>query len=303
MIIILLIIFAVVNSYKFSKPYNVPWVCQLDDIDVRDENNLGYIKSVFNRVPIIIFKNQEINSLEYYNFVKYFDKTHDENEYKYHPFEQDNLIRHVGLRDNSVTSEHSRYNNLWHMDMIGTGKLPNVVSSLYFENVPINGGETMFCNLENAYAKIDPVTKIDINHLVSVYDKSNIISPFMLDANGFRKLNHQKKLSDEIILRQPFVFYPNPEYTKKSILFSPFRFNNFEGLSSEQSWDLLDYIFIKYINTDDNTVSIKWEKNDLVIFNNRLLLHSSTASEVFKDESRFFKIIFLNTQVPIRGLN
>ena len=302
-IIILLLIQPVIYSYKFTKPYNVPWVCQLEDLDVKDSSNLDYITKVFERVPIVIFKNQKVTSLEYYNFVKKLDKTHDKNDNCYHPFESDNLIHHVGIRDNSVTSEHSKYNNLWHMDIVGSEFLPNVVSSLYFENVPIYGGETLFSNLETGYSKIDMDFKSYLNQLVSIYDKSRIIAPIMLDSNGFRKLDKHIKISEESSLRQPFIFYPNPSYTKKSILFSPFRFSHFEGLSSEQSWDLLDNIFSNYINTPDNTVSIKWDKNDLVIFNNRLLLHSSTTSEVFKDEKRFFKIIFLSTKVPINGVN
>jgi alpha-ketoglutarate-dependent taurine dioxygenase len=300
---IIILLFTLTYGYKFSKPYNVPWVCQLEGIDVKDTDNLDYITKVFERVPIIIFKNQEVTSLEYYDFVKNFDKTHDANDCSYHPFEADNLVEHVGLRDNSVSSEHSKYNNLWHMDIVGNEFPPNVVSSMYFEDVPFNGGDTLFSNLETGYSKIDIQMKTYLNQLVSIYDKSRIVAPFMLDTNGFRKLNKHIKPSEQYSLRQPFIFYPNPNYTKKSILFSPFRFSHFEGLSSEQSWDLLDNIFVNYINTIDNTVSIKWDKNDLVIFNNRLLLHSSTASEVFYNEKRFFKIIFLSTKVPINCVN
>ena len=64
----------------------------------------------------------------------------------------------------------------------------------------------------------------------------------------------------------------------------------------------MDYIFNEYINIPENVVSIKWSKDDLVIFNNRLLLHTSTPTEIyqhskqdFKDQNRNFKLIFLNT--------
>lgn len=298
MIIIILIIYlAKISCYTFSKPYKVSWACQLNDIDIIKD--IEYVKKVFERIPLIVLKNQNINSLEFYNFVKKFDDTHNFKEQIYHPFKKDLLISHVGLRDNTVTSEHSKYNNLWHMDMIGTGKLPCVVSSLHFTNVTSYGGETEFCNLENAYAKISMDEKLYLNKLVSIYDKSNIITDLLLDSNGFRKFNYENKINE--IIKQPFIFYPDPKYTKKSILFSPFRFSHFEGFSSEYSWDLLDHLFAKYINIPDNTISIKWSKNDIVLFKNRLLLHSSTPSEIYKDEYRAFKIIFLNTNVPINN--
>jgi alpha-ketoglutarate-dependent taurine dioxygenase len=185
------------------------------------------------------------------------------------------------------------------MDMVGTNKLPPVVCSLYFDHVPKNGGETIFNNLENGYSKIDMGLKKKLEKLISIYEID--IKPHNLDNNGIIKIN-KENIMDENIQKYPFIFYSDPLYIKKSILYSPFRFSHFEGHSFEYSWDLLDYIFSEYIMTGD-MIQIKSEINDLVIFNNRKLIHATTPTEIYKNEYRSFKTIFLETQTPIYGIN
>jgi alpha-ketoglutarate-dependent taurine dioxygenase len=179
------------------------------------------------------------------------------------------------------------------MDNVGKYELPNVISSLYFDQVPSSGGETLFANLLNSYAKIKNTDKIDFNNLIGNYENScvdiinNIYAP-----NGFRRLN---TIIPQNIIKTPLIFYPYSKYSVKSILFSPVRFINFDKYDEESSWDIMDYIFNKYINIPENVVSIKWSKDDLVIFNNRLLLHTSTPTEIYHHQDRNFKLVFLNT--------
>jgi alpha-ketoglutarate-dependent taurine dioxygenase len=290
--LILLLLLNIVTSYKFSTPYKVNWVGQFEDINIL--NNLNVCKNAFSKIPILIFKNQKITNSEFYNIVSLFDTSDTKKENIIHPYQRETDNLHIGICNN-LKSHSIDFNNVWHMDNIGKDYLPNVVSSLYFQKVPDIGGETIFANLLNAYAKINYNDRIDINNLISIYAKSDInIGNNIYAPNGFRRLN-KIITQDSNIIKYPFVYYPNIDYSLKSFLFSPIRFIKFEHHSEEQSWDILDHIFIKYINTPDNTVSIKWDTNDLVIFNNRLLLHTSTPTEIYNQQDRYFKVIFLNT--------
>jgi len=284
------IIMNMVNSYKFSLPYKVNWVGQFDDINIFD--NLEMCKNAFKSIPILIFKNQKLTNTQFYNFVSSFDETDKIKTDIIHPFKKDLINPHIGICENMKSSSID-YNNVWHMDNVGKYELPNVVSSFYFDQVPSVGGETIFANLLNAYANIKIKDRTEINYLNCIYEKSsfnivnNIYSP-----NGFRRLNN---LTQKNIIKSPLIFYPYPEYSTKSFLFSPIRFIKFDKYDEENSWDIMDHIFSKYINTDDNIVSIKWSTNDLVIFNNRLLLHTSTPTQLYNQQDRKFKVIFLNT--------
>lgn len=289
---LILLLLNIVNSYKFSTPYKVNWVGQFEDINIL--NNLNVCKNAFNKIPILIFKNQILSNSEFYNIVSSFDTSDAKKQSIIHPYQRENDNLHIGVCNN-LKSSSIDFNNVWHMDNVGKDYLPNVVSSLYFKKVPDNGGETIFANLLNAYAKIDYNDRIDINNLISIYGKTDLdISNNVYAPNGFRRLNNIIT-TDNNIIKYPFVYYPYNDYSLKSFLFSPLRFIKFEHHTEEQSWDILDYLFIKYINTPDNIISIKWDVNDLVIFNNRLLLHTSTPTEIYNHQDRLFKVIFLNT--------
>ena len=185
------------------------------------------------------------------------------------------------------------------MDNVGKFEIPNLVTSFYFETCPSVGGETLFANVLNAYTKINYNNRMDINSLIGLYDKENRIDYNEYDMNGIRRLNSFNSVNYKDILQIPFVIKPYVKSSLKSFLFSPIRFIKFQGFSEERSWDLVEHIFAKYINTPDNVVSIKWEPNDLVIFNNRLLIHSTTPTEIYSGENRFYKTIFLNSKIKI----
>lgn len=281
----------IVNSYKFTLPYKVNWVGQFDDIDVF--NNLEDCKEAFKSIPILIFKNQKLTNNQFFNFVSSFDESDKYKSSVIHPFKRDMINQHIGICENLKSSSIS-YNNVWHMDNVGKYDLPNIISSFYFDQVPSKGGETQFANLINAYSRIKIKDKMELNYLNAIYEKSNFnIANNTYAPNGFRRLN---KILAKDLIKAPLIFYPYNEYSLKSILFSPIRFIKFDKYDEENSWDIMDYIFMNYINIPDNVISIKWHPNDLVIFNNRHLLHTSTPTEIFNSEKRKFKVIFLNTQ-------
>lgn len=278
-----------VFSYEFNLPYKVNWVGEFDNINVFDEINT--CKNAFKNIPILIFKNQRLNKREYLDLVKKFDESDPFQNNIIHPFRKDSKIPQIGLCEN-LKSPSIDFNNVWHMDNVGKYELPNTITSFYFEQVPSKGGQTLFANLINAYNKIDFKDRRLINDLICVYESSFDVYENIYTSNGFRRINN---IQSERFIKLPLIHYPFNGCSQKSIIFSPVRFIKFENYDEEISWDIMDYIFTKYINTLDNIVSIKWENNDLVIFNNRLLLHSNTPAKIYIDQNRKFKVIFLNT--------
>ena len=52
-------------------------------------------------------------------------------------------------------------------------------------------------------------------------------------------------------------------------MLSPFRFVKFDKMSCSDSFDLYRELMSKNIVNKDNIVDVKWENNDLLIFNNK----------------------------------
>jgi alpha-ketoglutarate-dependent taurine dioxygenase len=119
-----------------------------------------------------------------------------------------------------------------------------------------------------------------------------IIDNTYYDYTGYNRVNmntvidtfmsHQTaNTGTTIIHREPLVIYTDECKNKKALMLSPFRFAKFDKLSCEDSYDLYREIMSKYILEKDNIVKIEWEMNDLLLFNNRKLIHSSSPSAVY----------------------
>lgn len=222
-----------------------------------------------------------------------------EQEKVLHPFRREPDAPHVSLREEDLGSEF-RWGLRWHMDLVGakSTKAPNLVSAFHFMDVPPQGGDTIFANLDMAYAKIPPPLKKELDTLNCIYcnDFTSLLK-YKLDSDGFRCLGPFPSTEQE---KDPVIqslVRKDKTVGKKRMFFNPVRFNCFEGWTSEESWEYMTYIFHTYVNTPANSVSVKWEKGDVAIFNNHAMIHTSTPWELYKGKGRRFRLTFLNSKV------
>jgi len=306
-------------SYSVSFPTykrNLAVITKTDIKLLTDYDKYELIK-LFNSVPLLLFKNQKINPAEYYEFCKLFDDKN--NNETIHPFEYSkvDVVPQIALRGNcyikdlhGVKDVYLKYSDpfknslVWHQDIVGHGTyLPPVVSSMYMIKTPTKGGNTLFASLEDAYDSIDSNIKDKIFDLKVIYSNTNTgMMNSYFDYTGYNRVkNNEIKIEKEesIITKEPLVVYSNYNRNRKSLMLSPFRFTKFDKMSCCDSFDLYREIMSKNVITKDNIVDIKWENNDLLIFNNRKLIHSSTPTLEYKDMERLYYSCFVGTKSPI----
>jgi len=306
-------------SYSVSFPTykrNLAVITKTDIKLLTDYDKYELIK-LFNSVPLLLFKNQKINPAEYYEFCKLFDDKN--NNETIHPFEYSkvDVVPQIALRGNcyikdlhGVKDIYLKYSDpfknslVWHQDIVGHGTyLPPVVSSMYMIKTPTKGGNTLFASLEDAYDSIDSNIKDKIFDLNVIYSNTNTgMMNSYFDYTGYNRIkNNEIKIEKEesIITKEPLVVYSNYNRNRKALMLSPFRFTKFDKMSCGDSFDLYREIMSKNVITKDNIVDIKWENNDLLIFNNRKLIHSSTPTLEYKDMERLYYSCFVGTKSPI----
>ena len=306
-------------SYSVSFPTykrNLAVITKTDIKLLTDYDKYELIK-LFNSVPLLLFKNQKINPAEYYEFCKLFDDKN--NNETIHPFEYSkvDVVPQIALRGNcyikdlhGVKDVYLKYSDpfknslVWHQDIVGHGTyLPPVVSSMYMIKTPTKGGNTLFASLEDAYDSIDSNIKDKIFDLKVIYSNTNTgMMNSYFDYTGYNRIkNNEIKIEKEesIITKEPLVVYSNYNRNRKALMLSPFRFTKFDKMSCGDSFDLYREIMSKNVITKDNIIDIKWENNDLLIFNNRKLIHSSTPTLEYKDMERLYYSCFVGTKSPI----
>ena len=307
------------HSYSISFPTYKRNYAVISKVDIKllsDYDKYELIK-LFNSVPMLLFKNQKINPAEYYEFCKLFDDKN--NNETIHPFEYSkvDVVPQIALRGNcyikdlhGVKDTYLKYSDpfknslVWHQDIVGQGRyLPPVVSSMYMIKTPSIGGNTLFASLEDAYDSIDSNIKDKIYDLKVIYSNANTgMMNTYFDYTGYNRVkSNEIKIEKEerIITKEPLVVYSNYNRNRKALMLSPFRFAKFDKMSCGDSFDLYREIMSKYVVTKNNIVEIKWENNDLLIFNNRKMIHSSTPTLEYKNMDRLYYSCFVGTKSPI----
>lgn len=323
-IIILIIIYFInySSSYTITFPSikrNYAIVSNINIKYMSDYDKMEFAR-LFNAVPLIMFKNQRINPIEYYEFCKLFDNLHT-NEI-IHPFENScvDIVPQISLRGNcyikdlhGIKDTYLQYSDpfkntlVWHQDIVGQGThLPPVLSSMYMIKSPPRGGNTLFASLEDAYDSIDKDLKNKLVELKVIYSnaKTGTMNTYF-DYTGYNRVRANEliiKNEETIISRAPLVVYSSSSRNRKSLMLSPFRFVKFDKMTSEDSFDLYRELMSKNIVNKDNIIDIKWENNDLLIFNNRKLIHTSTPTLEYKGNDRLYYSCFLGTKTPITSV-
>ena len=319
-------------SMKVSFPTFQKNLAVINNYDVKRANDYDKteLAKLFNAVPMLMFKNQNLTPKDFYEFCKVFDSKC--NNKVVHPFEYSKVdyVPQIAVRGNcyikdlyglkDITLKYSapfKNTAVWHQDLVGiSDHNPPVVSSMYMLNTPPVGGETMFASMETAYDNINSELKKEIKDYNVIYSNTNNADNVMntyYDYTGYNRINNNvnnvnndmpnTNKGTTIINREPLVIYTDEYKNKKALMISPFRFNKFDKMSCEDSYDLYRELMSKYILNKDNIVKIKWEMNDLLIFNNRKLIHSSSPSIEYENYERLYYSCFLGTDAPIIRCN
>lgn len=309
--------------YGFTIKYNhkVPFICEVHDIDVRKLNDaLIYdLKYLFRATPVLLFKNQHLTPQQQYEFCKLFDSKSTSNIV--HPF-QDTMIPscpQIALRGKGhiddvfdVTNktiqngQSFRFNKVWHQDLVGNRNyLPTVVSSMYMIETPKKGGSTYFASLEKGYENLKAnFNSFKIANLRCCYSAKHAMNVEM-DHTGYGRLDQYWNYNVEELMEiqehlvvQPFIMYPDERSQKKSIMLSPNKLYSFLGFTPQKSQEMMRDILNQCVLVDNNIGEIHYDRNDLLIFNNRRVMHSSSPTEEVEGK-RIFSLLFLDTKEKI----
>ena len=139
---------------------------QVSGIDLANisEADAGVLRNALIDRKALVFRDQPITSPQYLRFMNIFGET-----------VQEDLVPHEG-HPTELCILHTRPKemqtiNFWHMDY-SFRKNPTPHLSLSAQQLPGCGGDTLFSNLEAAYAGLDEETKqrisgLQTNHKVS----------------------------------------------------------------------------------------------------------------------------------------
>ena len=151
----------------------------------------------------------------------------------------------------------------WHTDF-SQRPIPAQASLLHGIEIPPVGGDTMFCNMYRAYDTLSEGMKKLLGGLHGVHMSARAV----LDNSTPEKYAESRRLN-------PAAAHPivriHPETGRKSLYVSE-EVSLLVGMTKEESTPLIHYL-VSHAVRPQNVYRHQWQKDDLVIWDNRCLLH------------------------------
>lgn len=288
-------------------------------------NELLEIKNLFNKYPLLIFRNpsKKLSPNEFIEFLTIFDEDCDrealENPDDFpmqmlQPFDQFPDCKHVAprgnfIKDNFFGIKHINVkpakefisNYLWHTDLLGhREKNPGIITGFHIIKNPVIGGETDFISGETIYENLsDKQIKLLNNSRVIINRNNFAFGNKIMDYSGSYRIKDSDIKFPENNMEIPILFPPETIYQKHKILITPSFIENIVGFNIEETNEKLKILMEKIVLP--HRFSIQWKEGDICVFNNRCFMHSSTPARNYLDLSDNERLLF-QTFLPTKKL-
>jgi len=157
----------------------------------------------------------------------------------------------------------------WHSDL-SYKELPSLGSMLHAQELPSEGGDTLFANLHLAWDTLP-------QHLrEAVEGRSAVHSYTSRYSEGKNADNWRPKLTAEQLAQVAEVTHPivrtHPETGRKALFVSEGFTTRIVGLPEDESRQLLDEIYAHSVRPE-HVYRHQWQPHDMVFWDNRSLIH------------------------------
>lgn len=236
---------------------------EIKDFQIRNINskNYGSIYADLLKHKLLVFRNQSFTSAQMVNFARHFGKIQE------YPFASGlpNQPEVVEIRKDP--NQTKNFSGIWHTDSTYLESPPDF-TLLTASETPLLGGDTAFSDTEAAFSTLSEGMKrflLSVN-AVNISDKhaSTNRASHLSDFNTSSQKSRYEAIHPAVKVHEKtgrHSIYINQEHTER-----------FEGMSIEESKPIIDYI-CAHIAKYEFTMRVKWEKNTLVVWDNRCLQH------------------------------
>ena len=244
------------------------------DITIDLSENLKYkISDLLSKFSVVVIRNQNITNDQHIKFSEYFGNLELTKAGTDGSGSKLIILRNFDENGNIVSpTDRQRLNNLanqeWHSDS-SFKIIPSKLSILSAKKIPSKGGNTEFLSMRAMYKALPANLKLEIEDKVCWHDYSYGRSK--IDANLVT--SDEKKALPPV--KQKLVLN-NKKYGKS--LYLGAHCSSIDGMPKDASQKLLKKIN-QYADNESFIYSHIWNPYDLIMWDNRAVLHRATPIE------------------------
>lgn len=224
---------------------------------------------------LLLFPEQQIEPPDELRFLRYFNEISD-SDYTDHErgipgFPQIAVLSNIIDEDGKEVGYTNRKGMEWHTD--GSGwRFPPLASSLYALEVPQSGGETYFASGYIGYETLAPERRAELDEMLCRYSYVTL-QKWLHEAGG-----REYEPTEADRERHPDVDRPlvraHPATGRRALWFSIEEIVDISGMGYEASRELMLGLVEHLTGNPHAVYAHYWSVGDLVLWDNRCLLHS-----------------------------
>ena len=158
----------------------------------------------------------------------------------------------------------------WHADTTMM-KNPPMGAILFALEVPDWGGDTLFANQYMAFENLSPGMKRLLMRLKAVHNDSRVAGP-AVSLNSKRATKVREDDDWTLTENSHPVIRTHPETLKKCLFVNSIYVHHFEGMSVEESQDLLEFLYTESTRPE-YSCRFRWKNNSVAFWDNRCVQH------------------------------
>ncbi|KAE8354740.1 hypothetical protein BDV28DRAFT_146850 [Aspergillus coremiiformis] len=175
------------------------------------------------------------------------------------------VFRGENDKSGALTFERRTTSVSWHSDVSYELQPPGTTFLLFLDGPP-NGGDTLFVNQAAAYERLSPAFRERLHGLSAVHSAAEQAQASLSRGGACRR--------DPIQTAHPIV-RTHPATGEKALYVNRQFTRYIEGLKTEESEALLQFLYTHIAMSQDIQCRVKWEKDTVVVWDNRVTAHSA----------------------------
>lgn len=218
---------------------------------------------------LLVFRDQRITPQQHIDFSRRFGRLMVHVLHQFHLAGHPEILIVSNILEDGKPIGLGDAGKYWHSD-ISYKELPSLGSLLHAQELPSEGGDTLFANLHLAYDTLPAALRNAVEGKRGVH--SYLAQYGQLQKEGRWRPN----LSAQQIAQVQEVVHPvvrtHPENGRRALFVSEGFTTRIEGLPEDESRALLGELFAHSVKAE-HIYRHRWQPHDLVFWDNRSLIH------------------------------
>ncbi|MEY2420944.1 MAG: alkyl sulfatase [Acidimicrobiaceae bacterium] len=186
-------------------------------------------------------------------------------------------------------------NDTWHADVTFM-PTPPLGSILQAKVVPPAGGDTVFADLQAAYASLSAPMRAFVDQLTAVHDGRAEFARF-LATNPNGGVWDDEPFTELVPVEHPVV-RSHPESGRPGLFVNPTFTTHIVGLRKEESRSVLALLY-EHATAQEHLVRWRWSEGDIAFWDNRSTLHYPVRD--YGDQHRLMHRVTIRGDRPYRA--